>query len=60
MPYRLYLLQRVQDAIASAPAADRGRLDALLADAGLASLASLTTIRRVERRDHLEVWGPPR
>jgi len=60
MPYRLFLLQRVQDAIASAAAPVRARLDALLADTGLATLASLTTVRRVERRDHLEVWGAPR
>ncbi len=57
MPYRLYLLQRVQDAAQALHAADRQRLDDLLSDVGLAPLLTLKTTRRVERRQHLEVWG---
>lgn len=53
MPYRFYLLQRVQAAIA-----DAGRpMAALLADSGLAALAALKTHRPVERHGNLEVWG---
>ncbi len=58
MPYRFYLLQRVQDAHAAAPPEARARIDALFAATGLAPLLTLKTLRRVERRDHLEIWGP--
>ena len=58
MPYRVYLLQKIQDVADAAAAADRAAMDALLADTGLSALLTLRTTRRVERRDHLEVWGP--
>ena len=35
-----------------------GALRSTFADAGLAPLLDLRTTRRVERVDHLEVWGP--
>lgn len=57
MPYRLYLLQRVQDAARALDAQERTMLDKLLQDVGLTALLTLTTHRRVERRQHLEVWG---
>lgn len=57
MPYRLYLLQRVQDAAQALPVADRLRLDQLFGEIGLAPLLTLKTTRRIERRQHLEVWG---
>ena len=55
MPYRFYLLQRLQRVIAAAgaPAHD------LLAATGLDSLATLRTTRAVERVGNLEVWGDP-
>lgn len=58
MPYRFWLLQRVQDAVDALAHTDRERLEALLAKAGLQSTLSLKTLRRVERVNHLEVWGP--
>jgi len=54
MPYRLWLLQKAQDAAADSPASD-----ALLAETGLADLLSLKTSRRVERVNQLEVWTAP-
>ena len=58
MPYRLYLLQRLQDACAAMDATDRARVRDVFTDAGLAPVLDLTTLRRVERQRHLEVWGP--
>ncbi len=55
MPYRFYLLQRVQDAVAAAP--HEGAV--LLEAAGLGALTTLTTSRRVLRDNNVEVWGPP-
>ncbi|MBX9795610.1 glutathione S-transferase N-terminal domain-containing protein [Sphingomonas sp.] len=51
MPYRFWLLQRLQAALT--PAAQ-----AVLDQAGLGALATLTLPRRVERVNNLEVWGP--
>ncbi len=56
MPYRFYLLQRVQDAIAAAPDAAGVILDST----GLGALRTLITRRRVERDGNGEVWGPLR
>ena len=56
MPYRLVLLQRIQDAAAALGPPDRDRLSALLAPAGLEPLLSLTTTRRVQRRNNREWW----
>ena len=54
MPYRLWLLQKVQDVAIGEP-----ELDALLSETGLSDLATLKTIRRVERINQLEVWTAP-
>lgn len=54
MPYRLWLLQKVQDAIG-----DTAELNALLSETGLSDLATLKTSRRVERVNQLEVWTAP-
>lgn len=56
--YRFYLLQRVQDAFAAANPIDQQAIKALLSSAGLESILTLKTHRRVERRNLLEVWGP--
>lgn len=60
MPYRFWLLQRVQDAAAALTGDQRAVLVALLEETGLAPLLTLKTRRRVERHNHLEVWGAPR
>jgi glutathione S-transferase len=57
MPYRLYLLQKVQDVADRAPPAARAAIDALLQETGLSDLLALRTTRRVIRANHLEVWS---
>ncbi len=57
MPYRIWLLQRVQDAADALSPSDRQALDALLAPAGLAPLLTARVTRRVERRDQREWWA---
>ena len=57
MPYRLYLLQKVQDAAEGLTGADRAGVDSLLAEAGLTEMLTLKTQRRVYRDNHLELWG---
>ena len=57
MPYRLYLLQKVQAEIDQAQPAARAAMEALLAETGLSALITLRGARRVERRGQLEVWG---
>lgn len=59
MPYRLWLLQKVQDAVDNLDPAGRMAAEALLAETGLSELLTLRTTRRVERKDQLEVWGAP-
>jgi glutathione S-transferase len=58
MPYRLYLLQGIQDAAAALAPAQAASLHALLQPSGLHALLSLRCRRRVLRQHHLEVWGP--
>jgi glutathione S-transferase len=58
LPYRLFMLQRVQDAAAKLDAAGTVRLRALLSGCGLLPLLDLQCRRRVERRGQVEVWGP--
>lgn len=60
MPYRLYLLQKVQDVVDAVEGADREAMQALLDETGLSPLLTLRPRRRVERQGHLEVWGPER
>lgn len=58
MPYRLWLMQHISDDLGVADAADQARVRAVFAETGLEPLLDLKTIRRVERENHLEVWGP--
>lgn len=58
MPYRIWLLQKVQAALPPEGPA-RARVEALFARTGLSELLSLRTTRPVERRDQVEVWGEP-
>ena len=57
MPYRLYLLQKIQDVFDHASPEARSAIEALLNEVGLWDLLALRTTRRVERRNFLEVWG---
>lgn len=57
MPYRLYLLQKIQDAADAASPSDRKAMDALLKDTNLEALLTLRGARRVVRQNHLEVWA---
>lgn len=58
MPYRFWLLQGLHDDLAAADLSAQADARALFATAGLESILDLRTLRRVERKDHLEVWGP--
>jgi len=55
MPYRIYLLQRIQDAYDALP--DKSAVDAILAETGLSAIMTTRTTRRVERANNREVWG---
>ncbi len=57
MPYRIYLLQKVQDLLDQAAPAERAAMDELLEQTGLSGLSTLRVTRRIVRRDHLEVWA---
>lgn len=58
MPYRFWLMQRLHDNLATAPADDAANVRSIFADTGLEALLDLRTLRRVERAGHLEVRGP--
>lgn len=55
--YTLSMLQRVTDAFAALGARDATAVRTLFASAGLEELLTLRARRRVERKNHLEVWG---
>lgn len=56
-PYRVWLLQRVQDEFDGLSPQHRESVLAMLDDAGLRGLIETRTTRRIERRDNCEVWG---
>jgi len=56
MPYRIFMLQRIQDAYDGLDDAGREAVDALLAQTGLSSIITTRCARRVERQNHREVW----
>jgi len=58
-PYRIFLLQRLQDACTSMPAEDRLSVTDLFEEVGLGRLLEIRTRRRVERANHREVLGAP-
>jgi hypothetical protein len=60
MPYRFYLLQRLQDCYDEANSEAREHISALFTETGLNTLLEVRTDRRVERNNYLEVWGPLR
>jgi glutathione S-transferase len=57
MPYRVYLLQKIQDVADRAAPGALSAMKELLEETGLSALLTLRTSRRVVRRNHLEVWG---
>ena len=57
MPYRIWLLQRVQDAADGLTPTEQQALEALLAPAGLSGLLTARVARRVVRRDQREWWA---
>ena len=57
LPYRLFLIQRLQAAVAERSDAERAEIEALFEDCGLSELLTLKARRTVERRDNHEVWG---
>lgn len=56
MPYRFYLLQRLQDTYNHLDGEQQSEVRDLFAETGLESLIDLHTSRRVARENHLEVW----
>lgn len=58
MPYRLFMLQRVQDAAQRLSVEQGKQLRDLFSRTGLSDLLSLRCRRRVLRQGHFEVWGP--
>ncbi len=57
MPYRFYLLQRLQDHFDDASSENQTQIRGLFSKHDLEPFLDLRTSRRVERSDHLEVWG---
>jgi glutathione S-transferase len=57
VPYRLYMLQRITDAYAALSTIEQAACYDALNSVGLGSLLSLTASRRIERCNHIEVWG---
>ncbi|WP_108811816.1 glutathione S-transferase N-terminal domain-containing protein [Sphingorhabdus sp. Alg231-15] len=57
MPYRFFLLQRLTDWIEGLDGPDQQSVRALFAETGLEPILDLKTSRRVERKNHLEVWA---
>ena len=55
-PYRIFLLQRIQDAYDALDETAKSAVDAILAEAGLSAIMTARCSRRVERRDNREVW----
>jgi hypothetical protein len=58
MPYRFWLMQRLHDDLAAASSEDQQRAREAFRVGGVEPFLDLRTLRRVERVDHLEVWGP--
>jgi len=55
--YNFYMLQRFQDSVAAASESEQQAIRSLLEETGIAAFLDLKTHRRVERKNHLEVWG---
>jgi len=57
IPYRFYLLQRLQDAFDQQSTQDRGAIRTSFSATNLECLLDLRTNRRMERQNNQEVWG---
>lgn len=57
VPYRLYMLQRITDCYQHLPQATRDSVAQFFQPLGLEPLLTLKASRRVERHQHIEVWG---
>lgn len=60
IPYRFYLLQRLQDAFDRQPKDDQSAIRTIFESSGFEDLFNLRTDRRIERQDNQEVWGDKR
>ncbi|CAI8416284.1 MAG TPA: glutathione S-transferase [Rhodobiaceae bacterium] len=56
MPYRIFMLQRIQDAFDKLDDEGRSAVDTLLHDTGLGAIMTTRCTRRVARRDNREIW----
>ena len=57
LPYRQYLLQRIQDRFDGLSDGDKADVQALLDECGLSDILTARVTRRIGRRNNLEVWG---
>ncbi len=57
LPYRLFLLQRLQDAFDSLQEAEKAAVQKLLTQAGLEDILTLRAQRKLLRKNNREVWG---
>jgi glutathione S-transferase len=57
LPYRFYLLQRLQDHMHSVSESDQLAIRSAFGKSGLESLLDIRTDRRVIRKNHLEFWA---
>ena len=57
LPYRFWLMQRLHDDLAAAGSAEQQRARDAFRAGGVEQFLDLRTIRRIERANHLEVWG---
>jgi hypothetical protein len=58
VPYRIFLIKRVQDAYHSASPAQQASIRELFVEAGLSRILDIRPRRWVMRADNREVWGP--
>jgi hypothetical protein len=57
LPYRLFLIQRLQTAVAERSESERVEIEALFNQCGLGNLLTLKARRSVVRQDNCEIWG---
>jgi glutathione S-transferase len=58
VPYRIFLIKRVQDAYHTASPVQQASIGELFAEAGLSRILEIRPRRWVVRADNREVWGP--
>ncbi|MEO1042947.1 MAG: glutathione S-transferase N-terminal domain-containing protein [Pseudomonadota bacterium] len=60
MPYRLWLLERLQTAYLQTTGSETALIDQLFSEAGLTPMLKRRVSRPVLRENNMEVWGPSR